>query len=180
MMENKITEAELEQLRFPVGRWQRPESLSEASLEADLATLAAFPSILTPRVAHLGDEILNTPYRPGGWTVRQVIHHCADSHINCWVRFKLALTEDNPTIKPYAEELWAELPDYQLPIASSLEMLTLVHARLTHIMTHMKPEDWLREYIHPQYGTTFALYQVASLYAWHCRHHLGHVGLVVK
>ena len=180
MMENMIPETELEKLRFPVGRWQRPESLSKASLEVDLATLAAFPSILTPKVAHLGDEILNTPYRPGGWTVRQVIHHCADSHINCWVRFKLALTEDNPTIKPYAEELWAELPDYQLPIASSLEMLTLVHARLTHIMTHLKPEDWLREYIHPQYGTTFALYQVASLYAWHCRHHLGHVGLVVS
>ncbi|HEX2900601.1 MAG TPA: putative metal-dependent hydrolase [Bacteroidia bacterium] len=174
-----IPEAQLENLRFPVGRWQKPATFSAAALAAEMAVWAAFPEKLAQKVAGLSDADLAKTYRPEGWTVRQVVHHCADSHLNCLVRFKLALTEDMPTIKPYAEERWAELADYALPIAGSLEMLALVHARLAHVMTHMQPEDWHRAYIHPQYGTTFELHQVASLYAWHCRHHFGHVELAL-
>jgi hypothetical protein len=147
--------------------------------EADQAVIAAFPALLAAKVAHATDAQLDTPYRPDGWTVRQVVHHCADSHINCLIRLKLALTEDQPTIKPYAEERWAELPDYQLPIETSLRLLESVHARITYLLAGLAPGDWGRMYIHPQYGTTFTIAQVVSLYAWHCRHHFGHVCLVM-
>ena len=174
-----LTESELEKLRFPVGRWQKPESSDATMRAADIATLAAFPAKLRARIDLATEAQLNTPYRPEGWTVRQVVHHCADSHMNCIIRVKLALTEDKPTIKPYAEELWAELPDYQMPVEHSLCMLESVHARLDHLLSRLQPADWAREYMHPQYGAIFTVAQVASLYAWHCRHHFGHMALVV-
>lgn len=175
-----MTEQQFETLRFPIGRWQRPETFSEISVWQDIVTLREFPEKLRKHVERLSDPILDTPYRPEGWTVRQVIHHCADSHMNCLIRFKLALTEDLPTIKPYAEDRWAALPDYKLPIEGSLQMLTLVHARLLAVIAGMEADDWARAYLHPQYGTTFRLDQVASLYAWHCNHHLGHILSVVE
>ncbi len=175
-----LSESQLESLRYPVGRWQRPEVLSTAQREAMIATLAAFPERLRARLSGATDALLDTPYRPEGWTVRQVVHHCADSHINCLIRIKLSLTEDLPTIKPYAEERWAELPDYKLPIESSLRLLESVHARIVYVLGHLQPGDWARAYLHPQYGATFTIDQVMALYAWHCDHHFGHVGLVVR
>jgi hypothetical protein len=174
------SEASLENLRFPIGRWQRPETaLSAAELEAHMATLAGFPALIRAKVAHLTDEVLDTPYRPEGWTVRQVVHHCADSHTNGMIRTKLSLTEEKPTIKPYKENFWAQLPDYQLPVASSLRMIEVVHERWVFLLQQVQPEDWAREYVHPEYGTVFRLDQVVDLYAWHCKHHLGHICIVV-
>jgi hypothetical protein len=174
------SEASLENLKFPIGRWQRPEGVSAADLQTYQATLAAFPAQIRAQVAHLSDEVLNTPYRPEGWTVRQVVHHCADSHTNALIRFKLALTEEKPTIRPYKENLWAQLPDYHLPVESSLRIIDAVHERLVFVLQQMRPEDWAREYVHPEYGVVFRLDQVAALYAWHCRHHMGHIGLVIS
>lgn len=175
-----LTETQLESLRFPIGRWQKPTEVTPTERGAMIATLAAFPERLRTRLVDVTDTQLDTPYRLEGWTVRQVVHHCADSHINCLIRIKLSLTEDKPTIKPYAEERWAELPDYKLPIEHSLRLLESVHARIAYVLTHVQADDWAREYVHPQYGATFTLDQVLSLYAWHCDHHFGHVGLVVK
>lgn len=174
-----LPDTQLESLRFPVGRWQKPELVTTAELAADQATLSKFPTLLKARLAHATEAQLDTHYRPEGWTVRQVVHHCADSHINCLIRIKLSLTEDKPTIKPYEENLWAELPDYQLPIEPSLRLLESVHERICYVLAQVTPEQWAREYIHPQYQSIFRLDQVLSLYAWHCRHHFGHVGLVV-
>jgi hypothetical protein len=174
-----LTETQLEPLRFPIGRWQKPAVVTPSERAAMVATLAAFPQRLRARLAGATDAQLDTPYRPEGWTVRQVVHHCADSHINCLIRIKLSLTEDQPAIKPYAEERWAELPDYRLPVEASLQLLDSVHARIVHVLSHVQVADWARTYVHPQYGTAFSLDQVLSLYAWHCDHHFGHVGLVL-
>ncbi len=174
-----LTEEQLESLRFPVGRWQKPEVVTADDWAEHLATLAGFPARLRKRLAHANDAQLDTPYRPDGWTVRQVVHHCADSHMNCLIRLKLSLTEDKPTIKPYAEELWAELPDYILPLEPSLRLLDGIHERISYLLTHITPAQRAREYIHPQYQSIFSIDQVVSLYAWHCKHHFGHVGLVV-
>lgn len=174
-----VTEAELERLRFPIGRWKRPDTVTATELSACQATLGQFPSTLRAVVGQLPDDVLDTRYRPEGWTLRQVVHHCADSHLNALIRFKLTLTEDKPTIKPYAEDRWARLPDYRLPVEPALQMLDAVHARLLTVMGNMLPGDWGREYIHPEYGAIFRLDQVASLYAWHCDHHLGHIRSVV-
>lgn len=175
-----LTESQLESLRYPVGRWQRPTVHDPRAVASGRAVLAAFPAALRAAVQSLPDALLDTPYRPEGWTVRQVVHHVADSHLNCLVRFKLALTEELPTIKPYMEDRWARLPDYRLPVEGSLRLLEAVHDRIDHVVGGMADQDWLREYLHPEYGQTFALYQVLSLYAWHCDHHMGHVRLVVK
>ncbi|MFM2377342.1 MAG: hypothetical protein RLZZ165_2439 [Bacteroidota bacterium] len=174
------TEQELEALRFPIGRWQQPESVSESELMEFQRTLSSFPAMLRAQVGDLEDFVLDTPYRPEGWTVRQVVHHVADSHLNCLIRFKLTLTEDKPAIKPYAEDRWAQLPDYGLPVEPSIRLLELIHPRLDVVISHMHPHDWNREYIHPEHGRAFRLDQVASLYAWHCRHHLGHIRLVTS
>lgn len=174
-----LTESQLESLRFPVGRWQKPDVVTPAEWAEYQTILAGFPARLRTRLAQVTDTQLDTPYRPEGWTVRQVVHHCADSHMNCLIRLKLSLTEDKPTIKPYAEELWAELPDYILPIESSLRLLDCLHARIAYLLKHITPAQMAREYIHPQYQSIFRIDQVVSLYAWHCRHHFGHVALVV-
>jgi hypothetical protein len=174
-----LTETQLESLRFPVGRWQKPEVATVGDWEANQAILTAFPARLRAQLAAVTDVQLDTAYRPDGWTVRQVVHHCADSHMNCLIRLKLSLTEDKPTIKPYAEQLWAELPDYILPIESSLRLLDSLHARIAYLLTHITPAQRAREYIHPQYQSTYRIDEVVSLYAWHCRHHMGHIALVV-
>lgn len=172
-----MTDAELEALRFPIGRWVMPEGTSAADRMGFIATLRDFPDRIYGVAAHLDDGVLNRTYRPEGWTVRQVVHHCADSHLNCLVRLKLTLTEDKPTIRPYMEDRWAKLPDYELPVAGSLDLIRIVHERIVFLMEGLTETDWLREYVHPEYGKVFRLDQVASLYAWHCGHHLGHVAL---
>ncbi|TXK48058.1 putative metal-dependent hydrolase [Pontibacter qinzhouensis] len=171
-----MTEAQLEQLKYPVGKWQKPEPITPEHLKQYMATIALFPDKLRKQVALLTAEQLDTPYRPGGWTLRQVVHHCADSHLNSFMRFKLALTEEKPTIKPYYEERWAELPDAKaMAVEPSLLLLDGLHARWTRLLTSLKPDQFASTFTHPQQQRDMRLDETLSLYAWHCRHHLAHI-----
>lgn len=162
--------------RYPVGRYTVPD---EPPTPADRARwideVAALPAAFRAAVAGLTDAQLDTPYRDGGWTVRQVAHHLPDSHVNAYVRFKLALTEDAPTIKPYEESRWAELADSRLPIAPSLALLEALHTRWVAVLRAMSDADFARTYVHPEHGRTFTLGGVLGMYAWHGRHHTAHV-----
>ncbi len=135
----------------------------------------AAPAALRAAVAGLADAQLDTQYRVGGWTVRQVVHHVPDSHMQAYIRFKLALTEDEPTIKPYHEDRWAELPDSAGAIEPSLSLLESVHARWTNLMRAMTEDQWSRTYFHPEQGRALRLDAVLGMYAWHGRHHAAHV-----
>jgi hypothetical protein len=170
-----MTDVELDTLRFPIGKFSKPESVSSEQIQDCISRIESFPARLKKEVLHLTNQQLDTPYRPEGWTVRQVVHHCADSHMNAIVRFKLTLVENGTTIKPYAENLFAELPDYKLPIDSALQILDGVHLRLGVLIRNMTAEDFSRHYVHPEYGTNYRLDQATMLYAWHCDHHLAHI-----
>lgn len=161
-------------LSYPIGRFERPGPSTAADRGARMDTLAALPANLRGAVRGLSDAQLDTPYRPDGWTVRQLVHHVADSHMNGYTRVKLALTEENPVIKPYAEAEWAKLPDSRLPVELSLSILDAVHARLDAILRSLTPEQWARPFLHPAGGPqTIDIW--AALYAWHSRHHTAHV-----
>ena len=161
--------------RYPIG----PFDAADATPLPDVIDqIRRFPAELRAAVAGLTDAQLGASYRDGGWTVRQVVHHLADSHMNSAARFRLALTEDRPTIKPYSEKAWAELPDAAgAPVEASLALIDGLHARWAQLLAAMTPGDWERTFIHPERGE-MGLAQTARLYAWHCRHHLGHVGIV--
>lgn len=168
--------AELETLRYPIGKYKRPETITNQDLQEWISTIAQFPAKLRKETEGLNDEQLDTPYRPEGWTVRQVVHHCADSHINSVVRFKWTLTEDKPTIKPYLEARWAELDDTKLmPIATTLTLIDTLHERWVYLLNSLTESDWQKTYFHPESGREFNLGEVAALYAWHCNHHLAHI-----
>ncbi len=170
----------LEQLKFPTGRFTPPENYDEETILQLIDEIAALPKKLRDATEDLTNQQLDTAYRPEGWTVRQVVHHLADSHMNAYIRTKLALTEDEPKIKPYDEATWAELPDGKIdPIDLSLDILDAVHRRWVIVLHNIEPTDLDRVYVHPEYGTRVALKEVIATYAWHCRHHLGHVKLVV-
>lgn len=161
-------------LRYPVGRFTWPESISRDDLDTAIAEIAALPAQLRAAVEDLSDEQLDTPYREGGWTVRHVVHHVPDSHLNCYVRFKLALTENDPVIKPYDEAAWAQLADSQEPIEPSLQLLEALHYRWVTLMRAMNDAEWQQRFMHPERGP-MRLDITAALYAWHSRHHLAHV-----
>lgn len=165
----------LEQLRYPIGPFEMPSDFDAESRIAWIEAIASFPARLKKEVLDLTDEQLDTPYRPEGWTVRQVIHHCADSHMNCLIRIKWTLTEENPTIKPYFEERWAKLIDSSMPIHSSLQILEGVHERLSVLMRNLSPSDLQRTFVHPERGKTINLHQLIANYAWHSKHHLAHI-----
>jgi hypothetical protein len=170
------TTANSEQLRFPVGRWVRPDDYDPSMRRSQLETIAAFPATISRETGHLSNEQLDTLYRPGGWTIRQVVHHCADSHMNSLIRFKLALTEDFPTIKPYLEDKWGEHADNKtMPVSVSLQILEGLHARWVTLMNAMTENEWQMGFIHPEHKQPLKLYQVLHLYAWHCVHHLAHI-----
>jgi len=160
--------------RYPVGRFTPVANPGPEIRQQSLADLSALPARLRAAVDGLSDEQLDTPYRDGGWTVRQVVHHLADSHMNGLVRVKLALTEDAPAIKPYKEALWAELPDATLPIAPSLAIIDGVHARLDALTAALTDAGYARTFMHPENGLT-PLDTWVQLYAWHSRHHVGHI-----
>ena len=164
-------------LRYPIGHPVLPTSPLEAGgRTAHIAHIALLPDQLRAAVTGLNANQLNTPYRPDGWTVRQVIHHLPDSHLNAYTRIKLALTEDNPTISPYAEAAWAELPDIAAtPPAVSLALLEALHIRWTLLLRNLSTEQWQRTFYHPGSKKQFTLDQVLVLYAWHGRHHLAHI-----
>jgi uncharacterized damage-inducible protein DinB len=158
-------------LRYPIGRYVRPGPLTDAARAPLIAEIAAAPSALRRAVLGLDDRQLDTPYRPGGWTVRQVVHHLPDSHVNAYVRFKLALTEDMPTIRPYDEKLWAELPEARTaPVAMSLDFLDGVHGRWVAMLRAMDSSHFARVFVHPESGR-MTLDDLLALYAWHGKHH---------
>ena len=166
--------------QYPIGKftWNRTgEGLltSEAERQQWLAEIAAAPANLRAAVAGLTEAQLNTPYRPGGWTVRQVVHHLPDSHMNAYVRFRLALTEDEPTIKPYKEALWAQLSDARIaPAELSLTLLDSLHQRWVMLLRELKPEDFSRALKHPELGRV-TLEKYVAMYAWHGKHHVAHI-----
>ncbi len=162
-------------LRYPIGKFTYNGQLTGDQKRALLDEIAQTPADLRAAVKGLSDAQLDTPYRPGGWTIRQVIHHVPDSHLNSYVRFKLALTEDEPTIKPYAEDRWAELPDTKAtPIEISLTLLESLHDRWVRLLRSLTPEDWKRAFRHPEMGP-MTLEKTLALYAWHGRHHVAHI-----
>jgi hypothetical protein len=172
---------ELEQLKYPVGKFDFVKTISFADIPTGIETIAAFPAKLSALVHSLTPAQLATPYRPDGWTALQVVHHLADSHCNALIRFKLTLTEENPTIKPYAENKWAELADsLETPVEVSLQLITALHKRWEILLKSMKESDFDRTYFHPESQRTFPLRQVVSLYTWHCNHHYAHIESVKK
>lgn len=159
-------------LRFPVGKF---DPASYASLDENIQTLADLPQNVRVAVRGLSDEQLDTPYRPEGWTLRQTLHHIADSHINTVIRFKLALTEDAPpTIKPYHEDRWAELSDAKLPVDVSLGIIDGVHARLVDLLRGLSEDQLQKEFLHPETGP-WTIERATALYAWHSKHHTAHI-----
>lgn len=166
-------------LKYPIGKFIKPPNISTAILENWIEIIKSFPEAIKSETETKSDTFLDTPYREGGWTVRQVVHHCADSHMHAFIRFKLALTEDNPIIKPYNEALWAELYDSKfLPIQSSLTILEGVHYRWYMLLKNLDKFLLKRNYIHPEHTTAYTLEEAIGMYAWHCKHHLAHIQLV--
>jgi uncharacterized damage-inducible protein DinB len=162
--------------RYPIGKFQWSGGEATAKERAEhIAQIAACPAGMRAAVQGLDDAKLDTPYRDGGWTVRQVVHHVPDSHMNAYVRFKLGLTEDTPTIKPYEENSWAQLPDSRTaPIGMSLDLLESVHARWVLVLRAVRDADFARKINHPESGVQ-TLDRMLALYAWHGRHHIAHV-----
>ncbi len=159
-------------LSYPIGNFD-PANFAER--DTNIKTIAELPSKLREAVAGLTEDQIDTPYRPGGWTVRQTVHHLADSHMNSQIRFKLALTEDDPpTIRPYYEERWAELADSRLPAEVSLGLIDAIHARWTALLESMSELDFQRSFIHPETGS-WTLESALALYAWHSLHHTAHI-----
>jgi uncharacterized damage-inducible protein DinB len=166
---------DLEELRYPIGRFIPPSSSPPAIRTIQIETLSSLPVNLQSAVCDLSDTQLDTPYRDDGWSVRQLVHHVADSHTNAYVRCKLALTEDWPTIKPYDEAAWANLADSrELPVNVSLEMLSALHGRWVALLGSLSEEDFEKGYNHPELGKQ-NLARVLALYAWHSRHHTAHI-----
>ena len=162
-------------LRYPIGKFNFDGALTEQQKQTSLDDIANAPANLRSAVKDLSEAQLDTPYRPDGWTVRQVVHHVPDSHMNAYIRFKLALTEDEPTIKPYEQQLWADLGDTKsTPIEVSLTLLESLHDRWVHLLRSFTVSDWKRTFRHPELGIV-GLEKNLSLYAWHGRHHVAHV-----
>ena len=162
-------------LRYPIGKFHFDGPPTEEQKKKFIDDISRAPANLRAAVKSLSEQQLDTPYRPEGWTVRQVAHHVPDSHLNAYVRFKLALTEEEPTIKPYAENLWARLPDTKAtPVDVSLTLLDSLHNRWVRLLRSLKPEDWKRSFRHPELGLV-SLEKNLALYAWHGRHHVAHI-----
>jgi uncharacterized damage-inducible protein DinB len=162
-------------LRFPIGKFHFDGPLTVDQRRSAVNDIANAPANLRLAVKDLSPAQLDTPYRPGGWTVRQVVHHVPDSHMNAYIRFKLALTEDEPMIKPYAEDRWAELADTKAtPVEVSLTLLETLHDRWVRLLSALKTDEWQRTFRHPELGV-MALEKSLALYAWHGKHHVAHV-----
>lgn len=161
--------------RYPIGKFRFPESVSDAQRRQFIDEIAETPARLRASVRELSDGQFDTPYRDGGWTVRQVVHHVPDSHLNSYVRFKLALTEEEPTVKTYAEDRWANLEDSRTtPVETSLALLDSLHQRWVTLLRSMSGDDWKRTLRHPEIGV-LTLDKLLSLYAWHGKHHVAHI-----
>jgi hypothetical protein len=164
-----------EHLRYPIGRFQAPVTYTDQDIFQFIENIKTLPGRLRAVVIQLNEPQLNTTYRPGGWTLKQVVHHLADSHMNALMRIKLALTENNPTIKPYDEPGWAMQADYRLPIECSLKMLEGLHLHLVALFESFTGNEWQRTFVHPERPGTNTLQKAAAMYAWHGNHHLAHI-----
>lgn len=167
---------DIEKLKYPIGDFVKPKSISSAELENCINQIEEFPNRISELTTGLSVEELNYNYRPEGWSIKQVVHHCADSHINAFVRTKLALTEILPVIKPYNEAVWANLIDGKTDsISDSLFILKGVHARWTMLLNNLGTADLEREYYHPENNKNYKLNEVIAIYSWHSNHHLAHI-----
>ncbi|MFT8323364.1 MAG: YfiT family bacillithiol transferase [Bacillus sp. (in: firmicutes)] len=165
--------------KYPIGKFTYENEITEEIVERWIEEIEKLPALLQAVIKNLNETQLDMPYREGGWTVRQVVHHIADSHLNAYMRFKLALTEETPVIKPYEESKWAELSDYQLPIDVSLTLIKTLHIRLGNLLRHLTKEQLNKTFIHPESGTV-VLKENIGIYAWHGKHHLAHISSVCK
>ncbi|WP_172194391.1 YfiT family bacillithiol transferase [Saccharibacillus qingshengii] len=181
MTEPFPSEAELEPIRYPVGRPAEIDTFEPGQLEAWIEEIRRLPDRLEAAIEGLSEQQLNTPYRPGGWTVKQVVHHLADSHMNAYMRLKLALSEEKPTVKPYEEQIWAEQPDASgLAVGASLLILRGLHTRWTFLLESLTPEQWNRSFYHPQSEKWTPLGVQTEHYAWHGRHHTAQIVSLVE
>ncbi|GIN84815.1 putative metal-dependent hydrolase [Heyndrickxia sporothermodurans] len=166
----------MDNLQFPIGKFTAPTVYTNELRKEWIQILKETPKRLTEAIANLTPEQLNTPYRPNGWTVLQVVHHLADSHMNSFIRFKLALTENEPTIKPYKENLWANLDDSRnVPSDISLQLLEALHMRWVHLLESISENDYNKMFLHPELNKKISLNETLALYAWHSQHHLAHI-----
>ena len=171
---------DLEKLQYPIGRFNIEQEIEDKYLSRLMKDIAILPSLLSDQLAKMSPAQINTAYRPGGWTAKQVVHHLADSHMNAHIRFILALTENQPTIKPYQEQLVAELPFIQqMPIEVSFEVIKSVHYRWFFLLQSLNLSDFDKTYLHPQYNKVYSLRLALASYAWHGKHHLAHLQQIV-
>ena len=175
-----MTTQELQKLKYPIGEFELPKTITPDLLETWITDIETLPQSLEALIKNLNEAELNYPYRPEGWSIKQVAHHYADSHMNSIIRFKWALTEDTPTIKFYYEDRWANLIDYNQPIDSAISIIKGIHAKLGILLRNLSSEDLKREFIHPEHGKRFSLEETIGVYAWHSNHHLAHIEQALK
>jgi hypothetical protein len=170
-----MTTTAIDPLQYPTGKFTPPTSYTNQDMQGWINDIKELPGKGRQAIIGLNETQLDTPYRPGGWTLRQVVHHLADSHMNSLIRFKWALTEDSPTIKAYDQAGWAMQPDYKLPVEPSLKMLEGIHQHLVALLESFNEEQWDRYFVHPETGANIPLKRNLALYAWHSKHHLAHI-----
>lgn len=175
-----MKEEELYKLKFPVGEFKKPETITKEHIEAWINSIETLPESIISITKNRSETELNYKYRPNGWTIKQVVHHCADSHINSLLRFKLTLTEKEPIIRPYFEDRFAELNDYSESIDDSICILVGVHKKLVVLLKNLSQEELKLEFIHPEHGKRFTLEETIGTYAWHSNHHLAHIEQALK
>lgn len=170
----------MEDIRYPIGKYIE-QPFSDELLKEWLLDIQYLPQFLENALINLDEHQIDTPYREGGWTIRQVVHHVADSHMNAFIRFKLGLSEENPSIKPYDQDVWAEMPDTKnLPVNISATLLFALHRRWIELLNNIQPTEWNRTLFHPEYKKTMTLWYVLGLYAWHSRHHVAQITALRK
>ncbi|HLT34369.1 MAG TPA: putative metal-dependent hydrolase [Aquaticitalea sp.] len=171
-----MTAPELEKLKYPIGKFISPDSISKEQIQIWISDISKLPQSVETTIMNMSIEDLNLPYRPDGWNIKQVVHHLADSHMNAFIRFKLALTEESPIIKPYEEDKWATLDDATSDdIHNSLGLLKHLHAKWAKLLRTLTEEDFKLVYIHPEHGKRFLLEEALGMYVWHGNHHLAHI-----
>jgi hypothetical protein len=172
-----MDEVSLSKLKYPIGDFIKPESFDEIDIAQWILEIEKTPQTVKKLISELSASELSLNYRPGGWNIAQVVHHMCDSHTNAFIRIKLALTEDNPTIKPYEEALWAELADYKIEhLHHTIQMLEALHAKFCIVLKNMDIQHFKsKSYFHPASNKTWILGDVLALYAWHCKHHIAHI-----
>ena len=171
----------IDTLRYPVGKFKTPREYTQQDIQTWITTIEKLPAELKEELRLAGENKLDVPYREGGWTVRQVVHHLADSHMNSYIRFKLSMTETDPTVRPYYEDRWAELTDAKSgPVEFSVNLLEALHQRWVYFLRSLTPADFQRRFYHPEHDKHFELREILALYAWHCQHHLGHVRIISR